>query len=103
MDAVVATVLPQRFVAVSEYMPADAVLTIIEAGLRSVEVKPPGPLHAYEVEPVAEPLNVNVWPTHSAVADEVATTELGSGVIVILTGLDSAVIPVGMQPTLHLK
>ena len=43
-DAVVAVVLPQLFVAVSVYTPADAVLTVTGAGLSAVDEKLFGPL-----------------------------------------------------------
>lgn len=42
--AVTAETLPQLLVATSVYTPDDAVLTVNEAGLRSVEVKLLGPL-----------------------------------------------------------
>lgn len=45
IEAVLAVVLPQLLVAVSEYMPAFAVPTVNAAGLRSVDEKPAGPFH----------------------------------------------------------
>ena len=41
----VTVVLPQPFVATRVYTPAEAVLTVNDAGLSNVELKLPGPLH----------------------------------------------------------
>lgn len=78
--AVVAVVLPHRFVAVSVYTPAAAVPTVNAAGLRSVDEKPLGPLHEYEVALVAAPVSVNVPPLHIDADDSVAETEVGATV-----------------------
>ena len=76
--AVVAIVLPQLLVAVSVYMPAEAVLTVKPAGLRSVDVNDDGPLHAYEVAPVATPVSVSVLPEQSVRAEGAALTVVGA-------------------------
>ena len=86
---VVAVVLPQLLAATSVYIPAEAVPTVNDAGTRSVEVNPFGPLHEYDVAPVAAPVSVNVLPEHIDVADGVAVTLVGTlftvtGVVVIV-------------------
>lgn len=78
--SVVAEVLPQAFVAVRVYMPADAVFTVMAAGLRSAEEYPSGPVHENASAPIAEPLSVTVLPLQARVADIPATTLEGAAV-----------------------
>lgn len=75
---VVTVVVPQLLVADSVYTPAAAVPTVNAAGDSKVEEKLLGPLHEYDVAPVAAPVSVSVAPEQSVVADGVADTGVGA-------------------------
>ena len=81
-EAVVAVTVPQVFTAATVYTPADRVFTVRVAGL-SAEVKLLGPVHEYDVAPVADAVSVNVVPLHSVVAEGVAVTAVGTSLIVM--------------------
>ena len=99
-DAVAAVMLPQPLDTVRVYMPAEAVDAVKAAALRSVDEYPPGPLHEYDVAPVAVPVSVRVLPTHRLVADGVADTAEGTvftvSAVVVIVVLPQALVAVSV-------
>lgn len=83
----VTDVVPQELVAASEYTPPEAALTVNAAGENEVDEKLLGPVHEYDVAPVAAPVSVSVAPGQSAVGEGVAVTPVG----VVLTEIATEV------------
>ena len=71
-------------VTVTEYIPAAAVVTLLSDGFCCVDVKPFGPVHAYDAPATLLAFNIKVLPEHTGLLlDAVGAT--GVGIIVTLT------------------
>lgn len=92
IDDVVTVVVPHELVAARVYMPDDNVLTVNAAGDSRVDEYPEGPLHKYEIAPVAPPVRVRLAPGHKEVAEGVAETPVGAVLTEIATEV-TVVVP----------